>query len=198
LAGAGALRSTVADLLRFLALQLSPPSTRLGRAAQATHEPRAGRGRLSQKPGLLCPSAATLAECSGTTAAPAAAAALRDSSRRPGPRRRALQLRMLSRRDRVQTSRGDQRVVAQSGVCSRRRSPGRFHPSIGQHGLSVQAESQQGRDPRNRATAVAPIADARIQRPRCATIASTIDPAAKIINPTVAQNIGSKAPPGLR
>jgi serine-type D-Ala-D-Ala carboxypeptidase/endopeptidase len=48
LAGAGALRSTVADLLRFLELQLWPPATRLGRAAQATHEPRAHRGRLSQ------------------------------------------------------------------------------------------------------------------------------------------------------
>jgi serine-type D-Ala-D-Ala carboxypeptidase/endopeptidase len=48
LAGAGALRSTVADLLRFLELQLQPPATRLGRAAHATHEPRAHRGRLSQ------------------------------------------------------------------------------------------------------------------------------------------------------
>jgi CubicO group peptidase (beta-lactamase class C family) len=53
LAGAGALRSTVADLLRFLALQLSPPLTRLGRAAHATHEPRAGRGRLSQSLGWV-------------------------------------------------------------------------------------------------------------------------------------------------
>jgi serine-type D-Ala-D-Ala carboxypeptidase/endopeptidase len=48
LAGAGALRSTVADLLRFLELQLRPPATRLGRAALATHEPRARRGRLPQ------------------------------------------------------------------------------------------------------------------------------------------------------
>jgi serine-type D-Ala-D-Ala carboxypeptidase/endopeptidase len=47
LAGAGALRSTVADLLRFLDLQLRAPTTRLGRAARATHEPRARRGRLS-------------------------------------------------------------------------------------------------------------------------------------------------------
>jgi D-alanyl-D-alanine-carboxypeptidase/D-alanyl-D-alanine-endopeptidase len=47
LAGAGALRSTVADLLRFLELQLQQPTTRLGRAAQATHQPRAHRGRLS-------------------------------------------------------------------------------------------------------------------------------------------------------
>jgi hypothetical protein len=39
LAGAGAFRSTVADLLRFLELQLRPPATRLGRAALATHEP---------------------------------------------------------------------------------------------------------------------------------------------------------------
>jgi serine-type D-Ala-D-Ala carboxypeptidase/endopeptidase len=48
LAGAGGLRSTVADLLRFLELQLQQPRTRLGRAAQATHDPRAHRGRLSQ------------------------------------------------------------------------------------------------------------------------------------------------------
>jgi len=48
LAGAGALRSTVGDLLRFLELQLRQPSTRLGRAAWATHEPRARRGRLAQ------------------------------------------------------------------------------------------------------------------------------------------------------
>jgi D-alanyl-D-alanine-carboxypeptidase/D-alanyl-D-alanine-endopeptidase len=46
LAGAGALRSTVADLLRFLELQLTDPTTRLGRAARATHEPRARRGRF--------------------------------------------------------------------------------------------------------------------------------------------------------
>jgi serine-type D-Ala-D-Ala carboxypeptidase/endopeptidase len=51
LAGAGALRSTVSDLLRFLELQLQPSSTRLGRAAEATHEPRAHRGRLSQSLG---------------------------------------------------------------------------------------------------------------------------------------------------
>jgi serine-type D-Ala-D-Ala carboxypeptidase/endopeptidase len=48
MAGAGALRSTVADLLRFLELQLQPPTTPLGRAAQATHRPRARRGTLSQ------------------------------------------------------------------------------------------------------------------------------------------------------
>jgi D-alanyl-D-alanine-carboxypeptidase/D-alanyl-D-alanine-endopeptidase len=48
LAGAGALRSTVADLLRFLELQLRQPTTQLERAARATHEPRAHRGRLSQ------------------------------------------------------------------------------------------------------------------------------------------------------
>jgi serine-type D-Ala-D-Ala carboxypeptidase/endopeptidase len=48
LAGAGALRATVADLLRFLELQLRPPATRLGRAALATHEARTRRGRLSQ------------------------------------------------------------------------------------------------------------------------------------------------------
>jgi CubicO group peptidase (beta-lactamase class C family) len=48
LAGAGALRSTTADLLRFLGLQLRPPATLLGRAALATHEPRARRRRLTQ------------------------------------------------------------------------------------------------------------------------------------------------------
>jgi serine-type D-Ala-D-Ala carboxypeptidase/endopeptidase len=48
LAGAGALRSTVADLLRFLALQLRQPATRLGRAARATQVPRAKRGPLAQ------------------------------------------------------------------------------------------------------------------------------------------------------
>jgi serine-type D-Ala-D-Ala carboxypeptidase/endopeptidase len=41
LAGAGALRSTVADLLRFLALQLDDSDSRLGAAARLTHEPRA-------------------------------------------------------------------------------------------------------------------------------------------------------------
>jgi CubicO group peptidase (beta-lactamase class C family) len=48
LAGAGALRSSVADLLRFLQLQQQEPTSRLGRAAQTTHEPRAHRGRLTQ------------------------------------------------------------------------------------------------------------------------------------------------------
>ena len=46
LAGARALRSTAADLLRFLELQLDPPATRLGRAAARTHEPLAGAGRV--------------------------------------------------------------------------------------------------------------------------------------------------------
>jgi serine-type D-Ala-D-Ala carboxypeptidase/endopeptidase len=48
LAGAGALRSTVADLLLFLDLQLKAPTTRLGRAAEMTHDSRARRGRLCQ------------------------------------------------------------------------------------------------------------------------------------------------------
>jgi serine-type D-Ala-D-Ala carboxypeptidase/endopeptidase len=51
LAGAGALRSTVADMLRFLDLQLRPRATRLGRAARATREPRARRGKLVQSLG---------------------------------------------------------------------------------------------------------------------------------------------------
>jgi serine-type D-Ala-D-Ala carboxypeptidase/endopeptidase len=54
LPGAGALRSTVADLLRFLELQLRAPTTRLGLAAQATHETRAHRGPLSQGLGWAC------------------------------------------------------------------------------------------------------------------------------------------------
>ena len=40
LAGAGALRSTVHDLLEFLALQLDRGESRLARAARMTHEPR--------------------------------------------------------------------------------------------------------------------------------------------------------------
>jgi CubicO group peptidase (beta-lactamase class C family) len=48
LAGAGALRSTVADLLRFVELQLREPTTRLGRAARETQETRARRGKLLQ------------------------------------------------------------------------------------------------------------------------------------------------------
>jgi serine-type D-Ala-D-Ala carboxypeptidase/endopeptidase len=48
LAGAGALRSTVNDLLRFLDLQLTEPATPLARAARATHGSRATRGRLGQ------------------------------------------------------------------------------------------------------------------------------------------------------
>jgi CubicO group peptidase (beta-lactamase class C family) len=40
LAGAGALRSTAADMLRFLEHQLRPPDTRLGRAIRLTREPR--------------------------------------------------------------------------------------------------------------------------------------------------------------
>ncbi|MEA2267786.1 MAG: hypothetical protein QOC64_396 [Solirubrobacteraceae bacterium] len=41
LAGAGALRSTADDLLRFLGASLDPPPSRLGRAIARTHEPRA-------------------------------------------------------------------------------------------------------------------------------------------------------------
>jgi len=48
LPGAGGLRSTVADLLRFVELQLREPETRLGLAARATHETRARRGKLHQ------------------------------------------------------------------------------------------------------------------------------------------------------
>jgi serine-type D-Ala-D-Ala carboxypeptidase/endopeptidase len=48
LAGAGALRSTLADLLCFVELQLCAPSTPLGVAARSTHEPRAKRGILEQ------------------------------------------------------------------------------------------------------------------------------------------------------
>ena len=48
LAGAGGLRSTVPALLRFLELQLAEPAIRLARAARATHESSARRGRLEQ------------------------------------------------------------------------------------------------------------------------------------------------------
>jgi serine-type D-Ala-D-Ala carboxypeptidase/endopeptidase len=47
LAGAGALRSTVDDLLTFLAFQLDPPDSPLGAAARVTQAERAGRGRLA-------------------------------------------------------------------------------------------------------------------------------------------------------
>ena len=46
LAGAGGLRSTATDLLKFLALHLDPPDSPLGIAARLTHAPRARRGRL--------------------------------------------------------------------------------------------------------------------------------------------------------
>lgn len=47
LAGAGALRSTVHDLLAFLALQVHGSDSRLGAAARLTQELRARRGRMS-------------------------------------------------------------------------------------------------------------------------------------------------------
>ena len=46
LPGAGALRSTLADMLTFLACQLAPPEGRLGDAIRLTQELRAGNGRL--------------------------------------------------------------------------------------------------------------------------------------------------------
>lgn len=46
LPGAGALRSTLADMLAFLACQLAPPEGRLGDAIRLTHELRAGSGRM--------------------------------------------------------------------------------------------------------------------------------------------------------
>jgi serine-type D-Ala-D-Ala carboxypeptidase/endopeptidase len=48
LPGAGALRSTMADMLRFLELQLRDPTTRLARAARATQQSRARRGKVCQ------------------------------------------------------------------------------------------------------------------------------------------------------
>jgi CubicO group peptidase (beta-lactamase class C family) len=53
LAGAGGLRSTVNDLLRFLELQLTAPKTPLAQAARATHESRATRARLEQALGWV-------------------------------------------------------------------------------------------------------------------------------------------------
>jgi serine-type D-Ala-D-Ala carboxypeptidase/endopeptidase len=46
LAGAGALRSTVNDMLSFLAAQLDPASTRLEAAIRASHEPRRAAGGM--------------------------------------------------------------------------------------------------------------------------------------------------------
>ncbi|MCB9917068.1 MAG: beta-lactamase family protein [Planctomycetes bacterium] len=40
LAGAGAIRSTLGDMMRFARAQLDPPKTRLGRAMRSTQEPR--------------------------------------------------------------------------------------------------------------------------------------------------------------
>jgi D-alanyl-D-alanine-carboxypeptidase/D-alanyl-D-alanine-endopeptidase len=48
LAGAGALRSTLADLLRILELHLREPDSRLAVAARSTHKERAQRGGLVQ------------------------------------------------------------------------------------------------------------------------------------------------------
>lgn len=48
LAGAGALRSTAEDALRFLEAQLAPPEGPLGVAIRATHEGRARVGPLEQ------------------------------------------------------------------------------------------------------------------------------------------------------
>jgi CubicO group peptidase (beta-lactamase class C family) len=52
-AGAGGLRSTASDLLRFLEHQLHPASSPIGPAITLTQEPRAGRGRLSVGLGWL-------------------------------------------------------------------------------------------------------------------------------------------------
>lgn len=53
LPGAGALRSTVTDMLRFAQFQLDPPETRLGRAVSATQEIRAKRGPFGQGLGWM-------------------------------------------------------------------------------------------------------------------------------------------------
>ena len=46
LPGAGALRSTLADMAAFLACQLAPPAGRIGDAIRLTHQLRAGSGRM--------------------------------------------------------------------------------------------------------------------------------------------------------
>jgi D-alanyl-D-alanine-carboxypeptidase/D-alanyl-D-alanine-endopeptidase len=46
LPGAGALRSSAADVMRLLEAQLRPPAGRLGDAIRLTHLPRARRGKL--------------------------------------------------------------------------------------------------------------------------------------------------------
>jgi CubicO group peptidase (beta-lactamase class C family) len=51
LAGAGALRSTAADMLTYLAAQLHPPATPLGRALRVAHEARRPAG-ARQRVGL--------------------------------------------------------------------------------------------------------------------------------------------------
>jgi serine-type D-Ala-D-Ala carboxypeptidase/endopeptidase len=53
LEGAGALRSTAADMLAFLACQLDPPESPLGAAVRLTHAERARRGRLGVGLGWL-------------------------------------------------------------------------------------------------------------------------------------------------
>lgn len=52
LAGAGALRSTVDDMLRFLAANANPASTPLGRIFESTHAPRASTGSPAMSVGL--------------------------------------------------------------------------------------------------------------------------------------------------
>jgi len=46
LPGAGALRSTLADMAAFLACQLAPPAGRIGDAIRLTQQLRAGSGRM--------------------------------------------------------------------------------------------------------------------------------------------------------
>ena len=48
LAGAGALRSTADDMLTFLAANLRPPDTAVGRAVRASHVPRAALGETAK------------------------------------------------------------------------------------------------------------------------------------------------------
>ena len=71
--GAGALSSTLHDMLRFLELQFSPPHHNIGQAIQLTHQapdPSLNMGLgwgLSSSPGVLCKDGLVSGYCSFMT-----------------------------------------------------------------------------------------------------------------------------------
>ena len=102
LAGAGALRSTVTDLLSFLELQHRDHPGVLERAARLTHEPRLRRRRLTQCLGWMSfasPSGARLLWHDGGTGGFRSFCGVRPGS--PDPRRGAGELRSLGQPDRL-------------------------------------------------------------------------------------------------